>query len=487
MGKKTRRKKNAANQSGVAGKGARQPAHAADHGPATYRLAEDKPVLAGTSGGFTGLDQAAPPDSWLPASSRNRPRNPDDYFVKLRPEDVGRPVNRGSIEAVSSGNRLPGWFEPHDPEPAPVLSLRPGDVLDMHARLAETLARPPVRLIELFDSLVSDTINKAGERGGDWEKVNVWAGMFWPAQSAVQWCGVLARQLKAARAYQITPPMVDLVRDVYEKTRGEPTLVTRGDIPWPAGFVWLDKANEFTDRFGNVIYNRAYSWDVVYLPGKNPGGEVANSKIPGIRVVSWSHPGDRDSYWTEAANELMTQFGGLSMGNTVVFPLDDPITVDTVSGLPAQDSAPRWLRCLWSVLESTVSSSAKAGHGEISHSVRRRALRSLDHAEVSVVVLRRAMTLPPEGDGDGYRNTRWTCRWFVDGFWRHGRRDAGWEAANENLDEKTGRPRRHHAIPDAAKQNCVTCGMPVSWVATYDKGPPGLPFKQRRVLHRLQR
>jgi hypothetical protein len=365
--------------------------------------------------------------------------------------------------------------------------LRPGDVLDAHARLAEALARPGMRLIEFFDAFVSDTMTKAGARGGDWEKVNVWAGMFWPAQSAPDWCGVLTSQLKRARPYQVTPPMVDFVSALYQRTMTEPTLITRDDIPWPAGFVWLDQANVFTDKWGNIIHNRAYSWDVVYLPGRrNPGQPAGPPKIPGIRVISWSHPEDRDSYWTEASRSLMGQFGGLGMGNAMIFPLNEEIQVEAVSGQPIQDSVPRWLRCLWATLESSVSTSAKAGPGEIPHHVRKRAQRSLDHTEVSVVVLRRSLTLAAESNGAVHQHKRWTCRWFVDGFWRHSRRDDAWEAANEELDDH-GRVRRHHAIPDAARQHCVTCGMSVSWVATYDKGPPGLPYKTSRKLHRLQR
>jgi hypothetical protein len=486
MGKKSRRKtgRKSLDQNAII---AQQTVHGSITDPAASEreiiTAHLKPGDLGRQVQYRPQDQLAPPAAWLPAASRDKviAEHPDAMFVRIPGEDRDRPLDRGAIEATSSAHQLPDWFRPHDPDPPAVMSLRPGEVLDAHARLAETLARPPTRLIEFFDAFVQDTMAKAGSRGGEWEKVNVWAGMFWPAQSAPEWCGVLTRQLKAARPYQVTAPMVDLVSEIYQRTMDEPTLITRDDIPWPAGFAWLDKANTFTDRHGNAIYNRAYSWDVVYLPARD------GSKAPGIRVISWSHPDDRDSYWTEAARTIMDQSGGLGMGNTTVFPLNQEIQVEKVSGQPLQDSVPRWLRCLWAVLESTVSATSQAGHGEISHHVRHRAARSLDHTEVTVVVLRRPVTLPAEGDGNGYRRVNWTCRWFVDGFWRHGRRDADWEAQNEELDEKTGRPRRHHAIPDAAREHCVTCGMPVSWVASYDKGPPGLPFKQRRILHRLQR
>jgi hypothetical protein len=449
-----------------------------------------RPALTGESGAFTRMDLAGhaaslasrvpwardAPIGEVPFRVMNPGPGDEPVTVHLNPADIQR---RGlQLEATSSGNdSLPGWFEPAEPEPPVLQHLRASDVLDAHARLADTMARPPARLLEFFDAFVSDTLNKAGAAGGDWEKVNRWAGMFWPAQTAAEWCGVLARQLKNARTYEITAEMVAKTHELYETVAGRAGWVEHDDIPWPAGFAYLDRPVAFTDRWGNVIYNRAYSWDVVYLP-------YPEGKVPGVRVVSWSHPDDKDSYWTPAATEIMGQCGGLGMGNTVVFPFRQQITVEQLPGRPRQDSVPLWLRCLWIMLESSVSVTRTAGHAEIGRPALHRARRSLVHGEVNVVLLRRSLTLPAEADGNnGSGRRNWTCRWFVSEFWRHVRRNHDFEEA---VDED-GRVHPHHAIPDAAREHCAVCGAKVSHVETYDKGPPGLPYKTDRQLYRLSR
>jgi len=384
------------------------------------------------------------------------------------------------LEVSSSGSPLPDWFEVREPAPPQIHHMRAGDVLDVHSRLAETMARPPAALLEFFDAFVTDTMEKAGARGGDWEKVNRWAGMFWPAQTAVEWCGILAHQLKTARTYQVTAPMVDKVTELYHEGDRSITHIEHDDLPWPAGFAYLDKPSTLTDPRGNVIYNRAYSWDTVYIPYRE-------DRLPGVRVISWSHPGDQDAYWTEDAREMMNRYGGLGLGNTVVFPFRERLYTQTDPDLPPQDSAPRWLRCLWQTLESVIGTTRKAPPDEIGRHARRRAARSLVHGEVSVVLLRRSMTIPEPGTGIPQSfPPRHDFRWPVDEFWRHVRRDEAWEEANPETGDD-GRPRRHHAVPDTSRTRCAICGAKVSHVASFIKGPPGLPIRQRKQLYRLAR
>ena len=391
-----------------------------------------------------------------------------------------RPPAGQRLEVSSSGDPLPDWFEVREPAEPQVHLMRAGDVLDVHSRLAETMARPPAALLEFFDAFVTDTMAKAGARGGDWEKVNKWAGMFWPAQTAAEWCGILARQLRTARTYQVTAPMVDKVTELYHEGDRNITYIEHDDLPWPAGFAYLDKPNALTDPRGNVIYNRAYSWDTVYIPYRD-------TRLPGVRVVSWSHPGDQDAYWTEAAREMMNRYGGLGLGNTIVFPFRERIYTQTQPGLPPQDSAPRWLRCLWQTLESVIGVTRRAPADEVGRHARRRAARSLVHGEVNVVLLRRSMTVSEPGTGIPQSfPPRHDFRWPVDEFWRHARRDEAWEADNPETGED-GKPRRHHAVPDTSRTRCAICGAKVSHVASFLKGPPGLPIRQRKQLYRLAR
>jgi hypothetical protein len=385
------------------------------------------------------------------------------------------------LEVTSTANPLPDWFEVNEPGPPAVHRMRAGDVLDVQSRLAGIMAHPPEGLLDFFDAYVTDTMEKAGSRGGDWEKVNRWAGMFWPAQTAKEWCGILAHQLRTARTYQVTAPMVGKVTELYHESDRKITYIEHDDLPWPAGFAYLDKPNVLTDPRGNVIYNRAYSWDTVYIPYRE-------KRLPGVRVISWSHPDDEDAYWTEAARVMINRYGGLGLGNTVVFPFRERIYTRAGPGLPPQDSAPRWLRCLWQTLESVVGTTRRAPADEVGRSARKRAQHaSLVHNEVNVVLLRRSMSVAEPGTGfpKGFP-PRHDFRWPVDEFWRHARRDQAWEEANEETGED-GRPRRHHAVPGTDRERCAICGARVSYVATYIKGPPGMPLRQRRQLYKLAR
>jgi hypothetical protein len=397
--------------------------------------------------------------------------------------DLGMPGQGSRLEVTSSGSGLPGWFEVHTPGPPQTHHMRPGDVLDVHSQLARIMMHPPEGLLEFFDAFVTDTMAKAGAKGGDWEKINRWAGMFWPAQTAKEWCGILAHQLRTARTYHVSGPMVDAVDDLYRESDHRLTYVEHDDIPWPAGFAYLDKPVRMIDPHGHVIYNRAYSWDTVYIPYRE-------TRMPGVRVISWSHPDDEDSYWNETTRTMMRQYGGLGMGNTLVFPFGERIYARTEPGQPPVDSVPRWLRCLWITLESVIGTTRRVPPDEVGRGARKRAQHaSLVHGEVNVVILRRHLTMAEPGEGlprgDG-TIPRHDFRWPVDEFWRHVRRDAGWEEANIEVDDD-GRRRRHHAVPDTSRTRCAICGAKVSFIATFIKGPPGKPLRQRRQLYKLTR
>jgi hypothetical protein len=351
-------------------------------------------------------------------------------------------------------------------------------VLDTHARLAEAHARPPEMLLDFYDTYVSSLLERAGDEGGDWGKVNRWASTFWPAQTAGEWCGVIARQLKTGRTYEVTPPMTDAVHALYDDVIQKRTAyIGHDDLPWPSGFIYLDKPAVFTDPHGNKIYDRAFSWDTVYLP-------YPEGRVPGVRIISWSHPQDKDSYWSEDTATAIGMTGGLGMGNVMLIPFGQRIDALDIDGR-VQDSVALFMRCLWFTLESVIGTTRTLPRAEVSRATIRRAQRSLDHAEVNVVLLRRALTMAEYAAG-GHRSTRWTCRWFVDEFWRHSRRDSDWEREHEQRDGK-GRIVRHHAIPDHTRERCALCGSKVVHVATFDKGPAGLPYKKARQLYKLAR
>ena len=157
------------------------------------------------------------------------------------------------------------------------------------------------------------------------------------------------------------------------------------------------------------------------------------------------------------------------------------------AGLRRVDRLPRWLSCLWQTLESVLATTRRAPQDQISRAARTRAMRSLVHNEVNVVMLRRSMTVAEPGTGfpRGF-GPKHDFRWPVDEFWRHARRDMAWESDNEEIGED-GRPRRHHAVPDAGTERCAICGARISYIAPYIKGPAGLPIRQRKQLWKLAR
>lgn len=383
--------------------------------------------------------------------------------AELRGED-GDEYPGQVLDPVAEGVYLPPGFVKGEPEPPRELHLRAADVLAVHAGLTDTMRNPPAALLEHFDFFIGQELGKAKAEGGLRGIHSKWAGSFWPAKDARAWCGVLARQLGTARTYQVSAPMTRQVTDLYRAVResGKAPWVDRDEVPWPSGFAWLDFPADFRDRWGKPVYTRAVSWDVTYL-------DYEDGKVPGARVISWSHPGDKDAYWTEEHAEVLKQFGGLSMGNSMVFPFGQRLFTQRYAGYPESDSVAVWLKVLWHVMSSEIAATAPAG--DIARPVRKRALRSLKHGEVHVVLLRRARA---DGDGEpGHRRVNWTCRWPVDGFWRHARRVPG--AAP------------HHAVPDDRREHCAACGARVSWVGTYIKGPAGLPLKQDKQLYRLAR
>jgi hypothetical protein len=387
--------------------------------------------------------------------------------------EAGPPVIRG----VPEGAFLPPGFTHRDPDPPLVMSLRAGEVLDVHARLAETMRRPPPALLKFFGVFISEALEKAHSEGGLPGAHSTWAGSFWPATSAPEWCGVLARQLVTARTYQVSAAMTGEVTGAYQavRDRSPGPWVEQDEVPWPAGFAWLDAPLDFRDRWGRAAYTRALSWDVAYLD--YPGG-----KRPGFRLVSWSHPADRDAYWSETVAEKMEASGGLAMGNSMVIPFGQRLYAQRYEGYPEPDNTAIWLKALWRMMETEIVTPAPAA--EISHLARKRARRVSLKTDVHVILLRRRHTVT--GDGPGHRDVHWTCQWPVDPFWRHARRDPAWEDANIEHDEH-GRRVRHHAIPGATRERCIICGAKITYVNSFVKGPPGLPWKHDRQLYRLAR
>jgi hypothetical protein len=385
-------------------------------------------------------------------------RAPRVVTVPESGQDMG-PVTRATLAHV-----------PHRTADDPlVLALRPSDVLNTHVQLASLMAHPSAEILYYYGRFIEQTLTEAAA-GDPAAAREYWQGMFWPAADSRQWCGILARMLQAGRTYEITAEMCEKVAAQYEADlKAESYLIEETDLPWPAGFAWLDAPLVFTDKFGRTGMNRVISWGPEYA-------SYAGRPRAGVRIVCWSWYDDRDSYWSERTAAAMLRQGGLSLAHSIVVPLGIWHDVQRQDGMPTQDDTVRWTRVLWRILCSEIAETAPAPH--IERHVAKRALRSLRHDQVHVVTLRRKYYI--DSGGVRHRNVDWSCRWVVggeEGFWRHSRRDADWEEANKSFDEN-GRRRRHHAFPDETREHCATCGAKIVHVGAFIKGPKGAPLRE---------
>ena len=172
-----------------------------------------------------------------------------------------------------------------------VLALRASDVLDMHAQLAGLMARPTDDIVRYYTTFIQQTISEAHASGGAEQAREYWENMFWPATTAREWTSILARLLQAARTYQITAEMMEKVTEQYAADLASGSYaIGSDDLPWPAGFAWLDAPLTFTDKFGKQGWNRAVSWGPEIL-------QTGRRRVPGSRIVSWSWHDDRDGWW----------------------------------------------------------------------------------------------------------------------------------------------------------------------------------------------
>jgi hypothetical protein len=344
------------------------------------------------------------------------------------------------------------------------LAMKPSQVIDLQARLQESLARRDPAWARYMRSFMSDAL----ERNVDDEKdaYEKWGVMFQPARTPQEYCGILAKQLAAARTYQVTSGMVDVVDAVYQKTASQAHTFQSEDVPWPAGFAYLDRPLSLKDYNGREVKNRALSWnlELARFEGDKPG-----QGRPAVRIVCWSGPYDEDYYWDPVTRDGTLALGGLSLAHSVIIPFGvgyRSIDARHADGVEADDVS-RWLHALWLMLESEVPALRRAEN--IDRHAARRALRSLNHKDVTVVTLRRTRSKELDEGEPGHRDVDWTHRWVVQGFWRHARKQG------------------HHAAPDQSREHCIVCDVKVSWVRPHLRGPSDLPLQVKPQLYKLAR
>lgn len=346
-----------------------------------------------------------------------------------------------------------------------VLVLRPEQVLDEQAKLRDRFSYPNEGLLHWLGGFARVDANR------DRREM-----MFYPhdpAESPLEarrFAGAISRGLFSGRAYQVTSRMTDVLKSVFTETLKGTEHIEAAELPSESGFIWYDKPLELVERTGSMVSIRAISWgpQPVRRQLSDAFGRKSSSVVSdGVRIIFWSRAGDPGDY-PEILQRQADRLGDLQIDHCMVFPFGERFP-DRVRPGQAGTSALHWIHVTWMLLGAEIAVHHRAPLGRRS---RKRLARSLEHGDVSVVTLRRTRAgseLEP-----GHRDVDWSCRWLVQGFWRHIERYDG---------------PRHRAAGDGDEHEprCTECRAKVTWVRPFVKGPEDKPLKQTRQLYRLSR
>ena len=304
---------------------------------------------------------------------------------------------------------------------------------------------------------------------------------------------VVAGGLADAETFQVTAPMCRVMRDTWEQDRAEIARLPldAGELPVPAGFAWLDKPWLIREDGGYWLPVRAVSWQrVIIMMRRGDGfpepGEAARFSI-WLSVDDLAPFGHWDA--PRRADQVRSQLGQLILHRALVLPFDVNAARTNRSSLSGMLGL---LHTLWAYLgmelprSSPVTSQAPA--------VKRRVQKSLKHDRVHIITLRKYDYI---GDRPAAfpKRVNWTCRWWVEKFWRH--------IDRYDDEDETGARRRHKPVPalrtgvvyDDDHDVCSVClardqVVRITEVHGFMKGPPGKPIRipaKDRTLSRLSR
>ncbi len=357
-----------------------------------------------------------------------------------------------------------------------IITRRPEDVLDEHARVTARFMQPTDDLADYLRYFMQDA---ADEHDGQV------SSMFYPVartkskvithEQGRQLAKTIGDGLRFALTYEVAPEMTTAMRAVYTATMGKIEHLDEAEMPCDQGFAWLDDGWEIMDRRGEPIEVRALAWD--RTSAMTDGTDTDKMEQPGIvhcaRISIWSHKADdlrtgRDD--AEHVRYVEDKLGTLTLTHTAVVPFglrfirpaDTPRSVDSVIGI---------VHVLWMFLGMEIAGERREQVMPASKRKRRR-LQSLRHHEVHVVLLRRIAR--ETGAEPGHREIEWTCRWIVQGHYRH-------------LVKPPPPLTSHRGLPSGPDKHCAACGGELAYVRAYLKGPDGKPLKVSRVLHKLAR
>jgi hypothetical protein len=226
------------------------------------------------------------------------------------------------------------------------------------------------------------------------------------------------------------------------------------ELPCEAGFAWLDDSWRIGLEDGFVI--RALSWAYEDImtgddTALTPAERAVLRTWPCVRVGLWRWDSDVDDSSDLGGAEL----GPLVLTHTALVPLGLEFRKPDNSDVHATDSFLALVHLLWMFLGMEITATERP---HIDRGFRRRAQRVLKHDEVRVILLRR---IRHATDPDGTcRRVDWSCRWPVQGHYRHAERTSD----------------GHHAVAAGFDKRCAACGGALHYVRPYIKGPDGLPL-----------
>jgi hypothetical protein len=290
---------------------------------------------------------------------------------------------------------------------------------------------------------------------------------------------IFAAGFAEARTYQVTADMVDAVDGMYGTTADKKVRhLDEGDVLSPIGFCWLDKPWVNRDVRGKDVSVRAVLWQpqlVRWSYGREAQDEPPPTPTAGLRVSLFSMRGDPDDYEFDGPEQLiddaLNHLGPLVLLHSFVWPFEARFGGEAGAGVRITSDDPlQWLHCMWMLLDSEIVTSRTE---QADRQTRKRVTRSLKDAEVTVVTLRRAKSVAPEDWDEHLRQIDWTCRWLVQGHWRH---LGSYLSAH------------HHAmVSGRGDGTCATCGERITWVKPHLKGPEDRPLRLTEKVYRLSR
>jgi len=361
-----------------------------------------------------------------------------------------------------------------------MITRAPGEVLDAQTRLAEGLLKPSADLMAFTVGFMRDAWAKSHAANEKMYSSGRARGMFYPlipprgrlfdeghARELNRLLGVGVRD---AVCYQVTAEMVRVMRDTYTGTMRRIEHIDEPEMPVPAGWAWLDEPWVMTDTHGLGVPVRVVSWHATeaMTTGSERDPLPSPQVVPCFRVMLWTHVQDDIDAGRLSPDEEWLDIGALSLMHTAVVPFGLRFQVPDAEARKGVDSFLGLVHLLWMFLGMEITATPRA---HLPRPFRRRAQRSLKHGEVHVVLLRRIahVTEPPEG----HTRIDWTCRWVVQGHYRH-------------IEPPEGH-RPHRGFPVGADRHCGVCGGRLTWVGPYLKGPDGKPLKVSRTLMKLAR